>query len=295
MRVNPNLSADLLAGLTISKQQEETALLQLSSGRRVNVPADDPTAAAVLVQNHAQANRDDQYIRSVSSIQSELQTADSTLSSVVSTLTRAISLGVEGANGTLSDSDRAALINELQGIQSQLVSLANVSYQGRFVFGGTANTTQPYQVDSAQPSGVRYDGNDGINNVEVGDGFSLQVNLPGSQLFSSSTGDVFQSLHDLISALQSNSGTDAATTEVRDAFDHVTAQRVFYGNAINQLASQGTYLNSAKLQLSNQEDTIAGADPAATTTNLINAQNAQAATLAAAARITQMSLFDYLK
>lgn len=295
MRVNPNLSADFLAGLAISKQQQENALLELSTGRRVNCPSDDPTAAAILVQNHAQASRDDQYIRSASSIQSELHTADSTLSSVVSTLDRAVSLGVEGANGTLSDADRTSLVNELQGIQGQLISLANLSYQGRYVFAGTANTSPPFQLDSTLPSGVRYNGNGNTNSIEVGDGFSLQVNVPGLNLFSATGGDVFQSIHDLISALQSNSGVDSATAAVRNAFDHVTAQRVFYGNAMNQLESQQSYLNSAKLQLSSQEDTIAGADMAATTTNLLNAQNAQAATLAAAARITQMNLFDYLK
>jgi flagellar hook-associated protein 3 FlgL len=295
VRVNPNISNDLLSALDIAKQQEQTDLLQLASGRRVNSPSDDPVAAAILVQNHAQSSTDDQYLRSVTSVQSELQTTDSTLGSVVSTLDRAISLGVQGSTGTLSDADRNALVGELQGIQSQLVSLANLSYQGQYLFAGTATTTPPYSADSSQPSGVRYDGNGNTNEVAVGNGYNLQVNLPGSQLFSGSGTDMFQSMQDLISALQSNSGVDTATAAVRAAFDHITAQRVFYGNAMDQLSSQQTYLNSDKLQLSTQEDAVGGADMAATTTSLLNAENAQSAALAAAGRITQTSLFDYLK
>jgi flagellar hook-associated protein 3 FlgL len=295
MRVNPNISNDLLSALSMAKQQEQTDLLQLASGRRVNNPSDDPAAAAMVVQNHAESNQDDQYLRSASSVQSQLQTADSTLSSVVSVLDRAVSLGIEGSTGTVSDSDRTALVSELQGIQSQLISLANLSYQGQYVFAGTASTTEPFQADSTQPSGVRYDGNGNTNTIEVGNGYNVQVSLPGSQLFSASGSDMFQAIHDLISAMQTNSGVDTAITSVKKAFDYVTAQRVSYGNTMNQLDSQQTYLNSAKLELSKQEDTIAGADPAAVTTNLLNAQSAQTAALAAAARIAQTNLFDYLK
>ncbi len=114
-------------------------------------------------------------------------------------------------------------------------------------------------------------------------------------MFAAPGSDIFQAVHSLIVALQTNTGIDAAATGVRTAFDHVTAQRVFYGNALNQLQSQQTYLNSDKLQLRQQENTVGGADLAAATTNLLSAQNARSATLAAAGRISQLSLFDYLK
>jgi flagellar hook-associated protein 3 FlgL len=214
---------------------------------------------------------------------------------VVLALQRAISLGVQGATGTLSDANRASLVSELQGIQEQLISLANLSFQGQFVFAGTATQTQPFVADSAQPSGVRYDGNAGTNTVAVGSGLHMQVNLPGSQIFTAVGTDMFQAVQNLIGALQANSGADTAVTDVRAAFDHVTAQRVFYGNAMNQLNSQEDYLNNNKLQLSKQENAVGGADLATATTNLLNAQNARSAALGAASRIAQLNLFDYLK
>jgi flagellar hook-associated protein 3 FlgL len=294
MRVNPNTTPDLLAALEQTQRQEQNALLQLASGRRVNVPSDDPAAAAVLVGNHARSAQTDQFLRSIGSLQAQLQSTDSALSSVVTALQRAISLGVQGANGTLSDANRASLALEVQGIQDEIIGLANLSFQGSFVFGGTENQAPPFVADSTQPSGVRYDGNTGVNKAAVGDGLSVQMNLPGSQLFMAAGGDVFQSLHDLVVALQSNSGVDVAVADVRKAFDHVTAQRVFYGNALTQMQDQQIFLSSEKLQLSQQEDEVGGADLAAAATNLANAQTGRQAALQAAARLSGTNLFDYL-
>jgi flagellar hook-associated protein 3 FlgL len=295
MRINPNITADLLAALSNAEEEQNTAMLQMASGRRVNRPSDAPTAAAMLVQNQAESSQADQFLRNIDSVQAQMQTTDSTLNSVVLALEQAISLGVEGGNGTMSDSNRASLIKELDGIQGQLVSLANLSFQGQFVFSGTAVQSAPYALDATQASGVRYDGNAGINTVQVGDGLHVQINLPGSQIFSSPGSDVFQSVHDLIAALQNNSGIDAAVSNLRSTFDHVTAERVFYGNAMNQLTTQQTYLNNQKLQLSSQQETLGGVDLADATTRLLNAQNARTAALGATGRIWQSTLFDYLK
>ncbi len=294
MRINPNVTADLLASLANAQEEQNKAMLQMASGRRVNTPSDDPSAAAILTQNQAQSSQVDQFLCSANSIQAQLQTTDSTLNSVVLALQRAISLGVQGANGTLSDANRDSVVGELNGIQDQLLGLANLSFQGQFVFAGTASQKQPFVTDATQASGVRYDGNGGTNSVAVGDGVSMQVNLPGSQIFTAPGSDIFQAVHDLTTALQTNTGIDTAVSGVRAAFDHVTAQRVFYGNAMNQLQSQQTYLNSDKLLLSQQENAIGGADLAAATTNLLSAQNARSAALAAAGKISQLSLFDYL-
>jgi flagellar hook-associated protein 3 FlgL len=294
MRINPNVTADLLASLANAQEEQNKAMLQMASGRRVNTPSDDPSAAAILTQNQAQSSQADQFLRSANSIQAQLQTTDSTLNSVVLALQRAISLGVQGANGTLSDANRDSVVGELNGIQDQLLGLANLSFQGQFVFAGTASQKQPFVTDATQASGVRYDGNGGTNSVAVGDGVSMQVNLPGSQIFTAPGSDIFQAVHDLTTALQTNTGIDTAVSGVRAAFDHVTAQRVFYGNAMNQLQSQQTYLNSDKLLLSQQENAVGGADLAAATTNLLSAQNARSAALAAAGKISQLSLFDYL-
>ena len=295
MRVNPNYMPDLLAALNQTQLATQKAELEIASGRSVNQPSDNPSAAALLVENNDQSVFNSGYLQSLSSVQGQLSTADSTLSSVVTAMQRAISLGVEGANGTLSDSERAAVADELQGIQSQLVSLANTSYQGRYIFAGTNTNTAPYVVDNTVPSGVRYVGNSGVNQVSIGNGYQLTVNQPGSQLFSAPGNDVFLSINNLIQALQTNTGIDTAVSSVSAAYSYLSGQRVFYGNAMNQAQSQTTYLNTAKLQISQQENTLAGADLATAATNLTQLETDSQATLAAISKYSQMNLFDYLK
>lgn len=297
MRVNPNPFPDLLSALNQTQQQINTDLQQISSGRSVNVPSDNPAAAAVLLQNADQTSEADQFLRSAGSIQGEMQNADSALNSVVTALQRAISLGVEGANGTLNSADRTALATEVQGIQSQLINLANLTYQGSYVFAGTATQAAPFVLDSKSPSGVTYVGNFGVNKVTLGNHFSLQSNLPGAQLFSASGNDMFQSIQDLITNLQT--GTTAsigtAVNEVSAAYNYLNAQRVFYGNGINQLNAQQTDLNSETTQLAQQQNTLGAADLPSVISDLASAQTARQATLEAVGSTARTDLFDFLK
>jgi flagellar hook-associated protein 3 FlgL len=296
IRVNPNIAPDLLADLSTAQKLQDTSLQQLASGRRVNQPSDDPAAAAQVVINHDLSSQVDSFQSNATNVSGQQSAADSTLSSVVTALQRAITLGVQGANsGVLSDIDRQAVVQELKGVQSQLLSLANTSYQGRFLYSGTEQAKPPYALDSTKPSGVRYDGNAGVNTVAIGNGYQLQVNLPGSQLFSSPQADVFQSITDLITAVSANSGAGAAVAGVRRAFDYVSSQRVFYGNGLNQIQAQQTFLDGQKTHLSGQENALVGADLAATASNLASAATARQATLAAIGRTAQNSLFDFLK
>jgi len=96
MRVNPNPVPDLLAALSRTRQDTQDALFQLSSGRKVNEPSDDPAAAALLIDNHDRTTFVTRYQQSLTSMQGQYQTADSTLNSVVLALQRALTLGVQG-------------------------------------------------------------------------------------------------------------------------------------------------------------------------------------------------------
>jgi flagellar hook-associated protein 3 FlgL len=295
MRVNPDPYPDLLAAVSQTQQQIQTDEQEIASGQSVNLPSDNPAAAAVLVQNSGQTLQADQFQRSIGSIQGEIQNADSALNSVTTALQQAITLGVEGANGTVNSADRAAIATQIQGIQSQLLSLANLSYQGNYVFAGTANQTTPYVLDSSSTSGVTYQGNSGVNSVTLGSQFSLQTNVPGSQLFSASGNDMFQSIQDLITSLQSGTGIGAAVTEVGTANSYISTQRVFYGNALNQLTAQQTYLSTETTQLAQQQNTVGGADLTVVISNLTTAQTSLQATFEAVGQTAHTNLFEFLK
>jgi flagellar hook-associated protein 3 FlgL len=295
MRVNPNPTPDLLIALAQSRQDEQEALLQLASGRRVSTPSDDPAAAAVLVGNRTRTAGVQQFLRSIASQRTQLQSADSALNSVVLVLQRAITVGIQGGNGTLSDSDRNAVAQELLGLQGQVLSLANTSIEGIYLFAGTESQTAPYVADTNSPSGVGYQGNSNVNVLSIGAGFSIPVNVPGAQIFNGAGADVFQALSDLAQAVRNNSGVDSAVSDVRKALDTVSARRVFYGNTMQQMSTQETFLNSEKLELAQEENSLAAADMAASASQLLNAQSARSAALQAAGNMLRNSLFDYLK
>jgi len=294
IRLDPNPLPDLLAAIQQSEQNLNTATQQVASGRRVNQLSDDPAASASIVLNHNQASQDDQFLQNAATLQPQLQVADSSLSDVVTALTRALSLGTEGANGTLNTGDRLAIAQEVQGIQTQLVSLANTSYQGAYLFAGTAVGTQPFTLNTTTGV-VTYNGNTNLTSVEISNGNSIQTKVPGSQLFLNAAGSVFTAVQDLNTALQSNTNIGAAVTEVQNALTTLSTQRVFYGNALNQLSSSEDFLNQDKLNLSTQANSLIGADLATAAANLVQAQTDEQATLNATGRVLSLpNLLTYL-
>jgi len=297
MRVNPNITPDVLAAIYQTQTQEQTALQELSTGKRVNVPSDDPLAASLMVGNQDQSSRTDQYLQNIDSLTNQMQIADTAIGSVVTALNQAISLGVEGSTGTATSSQRQQIAQNLLGIQAQIVQLANTEIGGVYLFAGTASTTTPFALDSSSPSGVQYNGNDQANVVQIADGLKVQTNLPGSQLFQNANGDVFGSLQQLITALQTGTSSDAATATnaLRDSFNSITGNRIFYGNVENQLNSTQTFLNQEQVNLKSQQTNLIGADITKAATDLTQATTAHDAALAAAAKILPTSLLDYLK
>ena len=295
MRVNPDLSSTLLASLAENRRREDEALREVSSGQKLNSISEDPAAVASLIGNRMQSSATVQFLQNISNLRSSLQVADSTLNSVILALTRAISLGTEGANGTLTLEDRQAIAEEVKGLQDQLLSLANTSFQSVYLFAGTAVTSLPFTADASSTSGVSYVGNTGVNAVEITEGQAVPVNLPGSQIFTQPGNDVFQALHDLAQALDSGGDIEGATQEVQQAFNFVNTQRSFYGSTLARLNTAELFLNQEKLELSKSESNLLGADMAEAATNLVQAENTLNATLAAGARISQLSLLDYLK
>ncbi len=296
MRVNSNLVPDILADLQQSQTMLNTALQEVATGKSVNVPSDNPQASAEMVGNSIETADVDQYTQNVAGVLSTVQSADSALSAVVSSLTQAISLGTEGANGTSNSDDQQSLAEQVQSILSSVVAQANTTYNGSYLFGGTDSSAAPYTADSSSPSGYTYNGNNDTNSVAVGDDMSIQINLPGSQIFSNSGADVIGSLSSLVSALQSGdtSGISSATNAVSDALNYVTQQRVFYGNAESQLNSQETYLQQETVTLSSQQSSLVDVNEAQAATELSEAETDNSAALAAAAKVLPNTLLDYL-
>jgi flagellar hook-associated protein 3 FlgL len=295
-RINPNNLPDLLSALQAAQQNAQTASLQVSTGRRVNNPGDDPAAVASLVINNAQSSQDSQFQTNISDLQAKYQVADSVMSSATQLLTSAISLGTQGATGTLTDANRQSIAAQVTGLQQQLLSLANTNYQGMYIFSGTAVATQAFTQDPSSPSGVTYNGDSAVTTVQISQGQSLQTNLAGDQVFTNASGNAFAALNDLKNALTSNTGIAAANTEVQNAFNQLNNQRVFYGNSLNQLQSTESFLSQDTVNLSQQQNSLIGADLSKAVSDLSQSQVAAQAAISATAQILNLpTLLDYIK
>jgi len=147
MRVT-NMVPDMQYDMQQSQQALAVAEQQVATGLRVNQPSDDPAAAANMVTSLAESARVDRYTSNASSMLSQMQMADSAISGVETTLNSAITTGTSGANGTNNAADRLGLATQVQGFLSSIISQANTSYQGTYVFGGAASTTPPFVAAS---------------------------------------------------------------------------------------------------------------------------------------------------
>ncbi len=288
IRVNPNILPDLLSGLNQVRQQLDQSDLELASGRSINEPSDNPAGTSALILNHAAQAQNDSYQQNVNDLQSKLQIADSSLTSAVSVINQAISLGTEAGNSTLSSADRQVIVQQLSGIQQQLVGIANTTAGGTYLFGGTLVETQPFTLDTSAAAGVTYNGNNSVTSVQVANGQSVNVNVPGSQLFLNSSGSVLGSINQLIDAVQGNSGISAAVTALGQASSEFDTQRLSYDTALNQLQSAGTFLTNEQLQLSTQETNLDGADIPQVATQFSQAQIAYTSLLDAESKVLNL-------
>jgi flagellar hook-associated protein 3 FlgL len=297
MRFVPNLTSTIIANIQQSDAAVQTALQQVSTGQRVNVPSDDPAASAQLVQLQAQTANIDQYTSNGDSVLAQAQIADSTLTSVVAQLNQAVTLGTEGADGESSVGDtRQNLAQSVQSILQSVVALANTTYQGISIFGGTANGQAAFTPSSTSSTGYQYNGNSGVNEVQIGSSLSVQANIPGDTVFTNPNASVLGALSSLQKALTSGTSTDIgnATTAVTTALNYVSQQHVVYGNTINQINAQETYLAQDKITISSNENSLVGIDTATAAEELTQAETDNTATLSASAKVLQNNLLTYL-
>lgn len=155
---------------------------EVTSGKRINLPSDDPGGAAQVVSlDHILAGTA-QYASNIDAADTRLSTESNTLISFNSLLDQARSLAVQGIDGTLSASDRKDMATQLVQIRAQLVQLANTTdANGNALFAGTSTTTAPFALDA--DGTVSYHGNGTAQMSAIGNDLRLRNSDPGDALF----------------------------------------------------------------------------------------------------------------
>lgn len=302
MRVNPNYITNLASALNQSQAVEQNLTEELSSGVRVNSLGDDPVAAGQNVMLLNQIQQDDTFTQSANLVTGRLQVADSALGSVVSQLTRAISLATGANNGTNSASDVQAVAKELSGIRDEIMSLANTSYQGQYIFSGTMTSSTPFSTSTAtNPAVTTYNGDTNVTYLTTPSGQQIQLNVPGSQIFQGSgSSNVFGTLNSLIAnyssgnidLAQAMSDTEALTTSL----NYVSQQRVLIDNSITSLSAASEAATNEKTQLTVAQTNLMQADytQLATQLSLVKTQQTALESIIAQLSSVSNSLFSKL-
>lgn len=301
MRVDPSyVSNNLVSALDQTQATQQQLSAELSSGVRVTSLSVDPIAAGENVLLLNQMQQDDSFTQSATTVSGQLQVADSALGQVVTQLTQAISLATSANNGTMNASDLESISNQLSGIRGEVVTLANTSYQGQYIFAGGQNATAPFTLDtSTSPATTTYNGNEDVNYLETPNGQQIQLNLPGDQIFNGAgTNSVLGALNNLIADYASGSSSAQAisdTTALSTALNYLSQQRVTLDNSITQLSSASTATQSEQTQLTAAQTSLMQADVAQISTQLSTAEAQQTALESVITQLETGSLFDKLQ
>lgn len=267
----------------------------LSSGKKFTRPSDDPVAVATSLRIKTDMARNDAYTKNADDAKSWLEITDSALSQLGDLLQRTRELAVEGANGTLTQSDMEKIAQEIMQIKQQMVQVGNTQYNGRYIFAGFRTDSAPF---SETANG--YSGDDNFIEFEVGPGGNkMAVNVPGSRLFDvvGGTSQLLEMMDKLKSALENGNHQSVSSmiADVDKQLENVLSVRAEVGAKLNRIdliqnRLQNDNYNFTAL-LSKNED----ADMAQVITNLKMDENVYRASLAAGARIIQPSLIDFLR
>lgn len=301
MRVNPDYVTNLVGSLNQVTANEQTLTEEISTGVTVNSLSDNPAAAGQNVLLSEQLNADDTFSQTASSVESMLQVGDSALGNVITQLTSAISLATEANNGTLNPSNEESIATQLTGIRDEVLSLANSSYMGQYIFAGSQGGSAPFTIDTTTtPATVTYNGDTNISYVETPTGQQIQTNIPGSQIFTAAgANNVLGTLNDLIADFSSGTPAASSVTDLENlntALNYVSQQRVVLDDSITRLTAAGNYNSSQSTQLASAQDALIQTNTAQAASQLSSAETQQASLTQVIAAIDQQgTLFSYLQ
>ncbi len=288
-----------LLDLQRTKERLSVTQRELSTGKRINDPSDDPTGAALLVDFHASIGANEGFLKQIEGAVSFLQGSESALGGVINDLTRLLEIGQQAISGTNAGTPRVNLAQEVNAIRSNFISAANTQEQGKYLFSGTATLTVPFSGPAAGP--ITYAGNAGIHRVDVSASSTVDTNIPGSTLFFGTGGqgsatDLFQQVTDLRDGLLANNSAliQAAYTNLKAILPTLsTAQTDIGGREAGILALKDDLANFT-LTLQGIQNTVESTDYPDAVTRFSADQTGQQVTLSSLAKVGKTNLFDFL-
>jgi flagellar hook-associated protein 3 FlgL len=268
---------------------------QVSSGKRMQSAADDPSAFSGGIRERTEMATLDTFIASGDNANSRLSVADSVLSDFIKEIESAQSAGAAGRSTVLTQAQRDATALQIRGLRDSMLSSLNTQYQGIYLFSGGQSNTPPY---SAGPPISGYQGDANVQSVDVARGRAVQVTWNGQTITQgSAANDVFTTLTNLANAVQTGNmtGIDTALQEVNAAHDRATAAQSTVGADIAGLAEDRSRLDALRRAADQRRSKFEDANLAEAISGAAQGQQAYQAALTALGKAGQLSLLDYLK
>ena len=239
------------ASQQLGKQQAKVfeTQAQLSSGKNILKPSDDPALATAINNLKSQIDVNQRYLTNLERMQDTLKMQESTVTSSVDVVARIKELSVQAANDTYNSSDRKSIAAEVKELISSLTDLGNMrGTDGAYLFSGYSQGQAPFSESSSGV--VTYTGSTDVLKVMVDEGRSMQLGMPGSDIFGSvehldrSTGvtsriELFSTLSNMYEALVTNNsdGIRNSLDKVTSVHEHIIAQQSNIGSRMKRLAT----------------------------------------------------------
>ncbi|OTP65693.1 flagellar hook-associated protein FlgL [Caballeronia sordidicola] len=262
---------------TMSDQQAtlSTMYQKIASENKLQTAADDPLGAAQAVSLSSKGATLAQFSTNQDAALTALQQESSTLTSVTSVMNSIMSDVSRAGNGSLNDTDRASIAQEIKSYRTQLSALANTTdASGNHIFGGF-KTGQPSFTDNPSGTGATYNGNSGVRSIQINDTRSVSTGDTGSSVFqgvsvpgsdpvpSSSSANTGTGTIGAVSTLDPNNAGNSSTYKI--TFSSATTYTVTASTADGKVGAPGAptpYTAGQPILLGGESVTINGA-PAA--------------------------------
>lgn len=295
MRINENqVISDLLFSIGQSRQSIDKLQEQLSTGKVVNRPSDDPVLMQRLMQLQDQVNQNSAYTQNTQYAVSFLTQQSSALGGAVNILTNIKTTMLSAANDQ-NPQDQQNFGAQIDQYINQLLDLANMKFGDKYVFGGTQTTTQPFLMNSSgtavtvNPAGIN-----GALKLDVGYQIHDQYNITGSESFSG--GQFFTDLIAIRDKLNSGTApTQADVATVDNYLNSMVSENAKAGAMINRFQLIQQQISSENQSLQTTMSNLGDTDAAAVIIKLQQQQTSLSAALQTGAGVIQLSLANFLK
>ncbi len=290
----------------LNSQETSIAALQeqLSTGNVVNQPSDNPALAANILQINSALSRAAAYSNNASDGLGWLQTGNSTMNEIVSTLqsVRQDVLSVSSAQLSGSQSGLQALADQMNQAQQTLLSLANTSYNGQAIFAGTGNVTTAFDANG------NYVGGGSAPTRTVAPGTQIAISVTGDTVFGTGTtgllsttpgslGVLAQLAQDIGTGTQASlaNATGPDLTNLDNAISTVENQAAQLGAQYQQMQAMSTQATNSQAALNTELSGIQSVNLPQAMTNLTQQQNSYQTALWATSQLVQPSLVSFLQ